>query len=296
VCAALGVGGRSAPDWRNELTLTQTSDIKELREVARRLRVKIIEMTTAAGSGHPSTSLSSVEIVTALHFSRMRWDPHNAGWDDRDRFILSKGHGVPVLYAAYAEAGAIPEEELKTLRQTGSRLQGHPDPVRLPFVEAATGSLGQGLSIALGLAMAAKLDKASWRTYCLLGDGECEEGQVWEAAMSAPRFELDNLCAIVDFNKIQQTSSVEKILPTLNPLPDKWRAFSWHVIECDGHDIEALFSAFDEAAATKGKPTVVIAHTVKGKGVSFMENSTEWHGKAPNAEQEEQAIEEILTS
>ncbi len=278
------------------MTLTQTSDIKELEGIARRLRVKIIEMTAAAGSGHPSTSLSSVEIVTALHFSRMRWDPSNAAWDERDRFIISKGHGVPVLYAAYAEAGAIPTDELKTLRKTGSRLQGHPDPVRLPFVEAATGSLGQGLSIAMGLALAAKLDRAAWRTYCLLGDGECEEGQVWEAAMSAPRFELDNLCAIVDFNKIQQTSSVSEILPTLNPLPDKWRAFSWHVVECDGHDLSALFAALDEASATKQKPTVIIAHTIKGKGVSFMENATDWHGKTPNAEQAKQAIDEIVSS
>lgn len=281
----------------DRLALTQTSDIAELKEIARRMRVRIIEMTTAAGSGHPSTSLSSVEIVTALHFSRMRWDPQNSGFDDRDRFVISKGHGVPVLYAAYAEAGAVPEDELQTLRKTGSRLQGHPDPVRLPFVEAATGSLGQGLSIAMGLALGAKLDGALWRTYCLLGDGECEEGQVWEAAMSAPRpFDnkwLDNLCAIVDFNKIQQTSSVEEILPTLNPLPDKWRAFSWHVIECDGHDLEQVLAAVDEAAATKGKPTVIIAHTVKGKGVSFMENSNSWHGKAASPEQAAQALEEI---
>jgi transketolase len=277
-------------------TLTQTSDLTELKEITRHLRVKIIEMTAAAGSGHPSTSLSSVEIVTALHFSRLRWDPQNAGWPERDRFILSKGHGVPVLYAAYAEAGAIPEEELKTLRKTGSRLQGHPDPVRLPFLEAATGSLGQGLSIALGLALAAQLDAATWRTYCLLGDGECEEGQVWEAAMAAPKWDLDNLCAIVDFNKVQQTSSVDEILPTLNPLPEKWRAFSWHVIECDGHDLEEIFAALDEAEATKGGPTTIVAHTVKGKGVSFMENSTEWHGKVPNAEQAKQAIEEILSA
>src|SRR5688572_15524721 len=240
-------------------TLTQTSDINELKQVAKRLRARIIEMTTQAGSGHPSTSLSSVEIICALHFSRMRWNPQDAGWPERDRFILSKGHGVPVLYAAYAEAGAIPEEELKTLRKTGSRLQGHPDPVRLPFVEAATGSLGQGLSIAMGLALGAKLDGASWRAYCLLGDGESEEGQVWEAAMSAPKFDLDNLCAIVDFNKIQQTSSVAEILETLNPLPDKWRAFSWHVIECDGHDLQQVLGALEEAAATKGKPTVIVA-------------------------------------
>lgn len=274
-------------------TLTQTTDIGELEEIARRLRVRIIEMTTEAGSGHPSTSLSSVEIVTALHFSRLRWDPSNAGWDDRDRFILSKGHGVPVLYAAYAEAGAIPEEELLTLRTAGSRLQGHPDPARLPFLEAATGSLGQGLSIALGLALAAQRDRASWRTYCVLGDGEIQEGQVWEAAMSAPRFELDNLCAIVDFNKIQQTSSVEEMMPTLNPVPEKWKAFSWHVIECDGHKLEALLAALDEAERTKGTPTVIVAHTVKGKGVSFMENALDWHGKAPNEEQAAKAIEEI---
>jgi transketolase len=269
------------------------TDPDELRQIAKRLRTRIVEMTTEAGTGHPSTSLSAVEIVTALHFSRMRWDPKDSGWTDRDRFILSKGHGVPVLYAAYAEAGAIPEDELKTLRKTGSRLQGHPDPVRLPFVEAATGSLGQGLSIAMGLACGAKIDGASWRTYCLLGDGECEEGQVWEAAMSAPKFDLGNLCAIVDFNKIQQTSSVADILPTLNPLPEKWRAFDWEVIECDGHDIPALLDAFDAAAKTEDRPTVVVAHTVKGKGVSFMENANNWHGKAASKEEAQKALEEI---
>jgi transketolase len=274
-------------------TLTQTSDVDELKQIAKRLRATIIEMTTAAGSGHPSTALSSVEIICALHFSRMRWDPENSGWPERDRFILSKGHGVPVLYAAYAEAGAIEDHELLTLRKTGSRLQGHPDPVRLPFLEAATGSLGQGLSIAMGLALGARLDGASWRTYCMLGDGESEEGQVWEAAMSAPKFDLDNLCAIVDFNKIQQTSSVEEILPTLNPVAEKWRAFSWHVIECDGHDIAQVLDALDEAAATKGKPTVIVAHTVKGKGVSFMENSNSWHGKAASKDEAEKALQEI---
>ena len=274
-------------------TLTQTNDGAELAEIARRLRVRIIEMTTTAGSGHPSTSLSSVEIVCALHFSRMRWDPTNAGWDERDRFILSKGHGVPVLYAAYAEAGAIPEDELLTLRRAGSRLQGHPDPARLPFLEAATGSLGQGLSIALGLALGAKLDRASWRTYCLLGDGEIEEGQVWEAAMSAPRFELDNLCAIVDSNRIQQTSSVAEMLPTLNPIPEKWKAFSWNVLECDGHDLRQVLEALEEAERTKGRPTVIVAHTVKGKGVSFMEDKLDWHGKTASKEQAAQAIGEI---
>lgn len=275
------------------MTLKQTSDAAELKEIGLRLRKRIIESTAEAGSGHPSTSLSSVEIVLALHFCRMNWDPTNALWEDRDRFIISKGHGVPVLYAAYAEAGAIPEDELHTLRKTGSRLQGHPDPIRLPFVEAATGSLGQGLSIAMGLALAAKTDKKSWRTYCLLGDGECEEGQVWEAAMSAPRFDLDNLCAIVDFNKIQQTSSVDDILPTLNPLPEKWAAFSWHVIECDGHDVEAMIAAVDEAAATKGKPSVIVAHTVKGKGVPEMENSNDWHGKVPKMDKALEWIKEL---
>jgi transketolase len=281
-------------------TLTQTRDVTELKQIAKRLRVRILQMGRAmankpdeAGSGHPSTALSSVEIVTALHFSRMRWDATDSGWADRDRFILSKGHGVPVLYAAYAEAGAIPEEELKTLRRTGSRLQGHPDPTRLPFVEAATGSLGQGLSISMGLALGAQLDRASWRTYCLMGDGEIEEGQVWEAAMSAPRFELDNLCAIVDNNRIQQTSSVEEILPTLNPIASKWDAFGWHLIEIDGHDIEAVLAAIDEAAATKGRPTVIVAHTVKGKGVSFMEDSTSWHGKGVTEEQLNEALKEI---
>lgn len=276
--------------------IEHTTDLETLKEIAKRLRVRIIEMTTEAGTGHPSTALSSVEIVTALHFSRLRWDPSDAGWADRDRFILSKGHGVPVLYAAYAEAGALPEAELATLRKTGSRLQGHPDPVRLPAVEAATGSLGQGLSIAMGLSLAAKMDGASWRTYCLMGDGEIQEGQVWEAAMSAPKFNLGNLCAIVDNNGIQQTSSVENILATLNPVPSKWAAFDWHVIEVDGHDISALLKAYDEAEATTGKPTAIIAHTVKGKGVSFMENSLNFHGKAATAEQAAQAIEEITNS
>ena len=283
-------------------TLTQTKDVAELQRITKRMRRRILEMGRAtatkpdeAGSGHPSTALSSVEIVTALHFSRLRWDPSNSGWAERDRFILSKGHGVPVLYAAYAEAGAIPEDELKTLRQTGSRLQGHPDPARLPFVEAATGSLGQGLSIAMGLALGAKLDRAPWRTYCLMGDGEIEEGQVWEAAMSAPRFELDNLCGIVDNNDVQQTSSVDDILPTLKPIAPKWTSFGWHVIEIDGHDLAAVLGALDEAAATKGKPTVIVAHTVKGKGVSFMEGSKKWHGKGLTQEQLEQALKEIET-
>ena len=274
-------------------TLTQTRQVTELAEIARQLRVRIIEMTAAARSGHPSTSLSSVEICTALHFSKLRWNPHDPAWPERDRFVLSKGHGVPVLYAVYAQAGAIPEDETQTLRRIGSRLQGHPDPVRLPFLEAATGSLGQGLSIALGMSLGARLDGASWRTYCLLGDGECEEGQVWEAAMSAPRFEVGNLCAIVDNNQVQQTGLVTATMD-LAPLADKFRAFNWHAIEVDGHDHAQVLEALREAQATSGKPTAIVSHTIKGKGVSFMELNPDWHGKAPNAEQAEKAIAEIL--
>lgn len=269
------------------------ADIDQLCQVAKRMRERIVRMTTAAGSGHPSTSMSSVEIVVALHFHKLRWDPRNPGWPDRDRFILSKGHGVPVLYAAYAEKGVLSADDLSTLRRIDSPLQGHPDPVRFPLVEAATGSLGQGLSIGVGLALASRLDGAGWRTYVLMGDGEIEEGQVWEAAMSAARFGVDNLCGIVDFNRIQQTSSVAEIMPALEPVPDKWRAFGWHVIECDGHDIAAVLAALEEAEATKGRPTVIVAHTVKGKGVSFMENDLGWHGKALPPDKLDQAIEEI---
>jgi transketolase len=279
-------------------TLTQTNDVGELADIARRIRALSLRMTSRVKpepAGHPSTAMSAADIIAALHFSRLKWDPQNALWDERDRFILSKGHGVPVLYAAYAIAGAIPEAELDTLRETGSRLQGHPDPTRLPFVEAATGSLGQGLSIAIGLACGAKIDNASWRTYCMLGDGEIEEGQVWEAAMFAPKYDLDNLCAIVDNNRVQQTSSVENILDTLNPIPDKWQAFGWHLIEIDGHDIQAVLDALDEAAKTKGKPTLILAHTVKGKGVPDMENSLSWHGKAPKPEQADEWIKEYLS-
>jgi len=279
-------------------TLTQTNDVEELADIARRIRVLSLLMTSHVKpepAGHPSSAMSAADIIAALHFSRLRWDPLNAGWEDRDRFVLSKGHGVPVLYAVYAIAGAIPSDEIYTLRQAGSRLQGHPDPTRLPFVEAATGSLGQGISIAIGLALGAKADRANWRTYCMLGDGESEEGQVWEAAMFAPKYDTDDLCVIVDNNRIQQTGSVEHILPTLNPIVDKWKAFGWHLIEVDGHNIQAVLDALDEAAATKGKPTVIIAHTIKGKGVPEMENSEHWHGKAPPPEKADEWIKEYLS-
>lgn len=269
-----------------------TTDRAQLAEYARRIRIHSIRTTTQAGSGHPTTCMSMAEILSALFFAEMRWNPSDAAEPQRDRLILSKGHGVPAVYAALAEAGAIPMEELSTLRETGSRLQGHPDPVRLPFTEAATGSLGQGLSIAMGLALAAKLDGDPWRVWCLLGDGEIEEGQVWEAAMSAPRFNLDNLCAIVDANGIQQTSSVAEILPTLEPIADKWRGFGWNTLEIDGHDLDAVLDAFEQVKKHNG-PSVIVARTKKGRGVSFMEDDNNFHGKPATPEQAEAAIKEL---
>jgi len=229
----------------------------------------------------------------------MRHRPDDPFWADRDRFILSKGHCCPVLYAALAKTGYFPKEELLTLRKLGSRLQGHPYPgrpgERLPGVETATGSLGQGLSIAIGMALAGRLAKKTYRVYALLGDGECQAGQVWEAAMLAPKAGLDHLCVIVDRNKIQNDDFVENTL-SLEPFRAKWEAFGWHVIEVNGHDISQVLEALEKAEAVKGKPTVIIADTIKGKGVSFMENNPDWHGKAPNREEGERAIQEILAA
>lgn len=269
--------------------------IDELRSIAQKMRVSIIEMLCEAKSGHPGGSLSSVEIVAALYFSEMKHDPKNAHWAERDRFVISKGHGVPTVYAAMAEAGYFPREELMTLRKTGSRLQGHPDPARLPGMEAATGSLGQGLSIAQGMALAARLSGKNWHTYCLLGDGELQEGQVWEAAMSAPKFHLGGLTAIIDYNGGQIDGATKDVM-NLEPIVDKWRAFNWDVITIDGHDLVQVLAALKTARKAdihKGKPTMIVANTVKGKSVSFMEHKIEWHGAAPNADQMKQAIEEI---
>jgi transketolase len=268
--------------------------VDELKELSKELRVDIIQMLVEAGSGHPGGSLSAIDALAVLYFGGiLNYRPDEPHRPDRDRFVLSKGHCSPAMYATLARAGFFPRDWLKTFRKFESRLQGHVDRTRVPGVEASSGSLGQGLSIAVGFAIAAKLDKADWRTYCMLGDGESQAGQVWEATMSAPKFSLDNLCAIVDNNQVQQTGKVEEVMP-LTPLADKFRAFNWHAIEVDGHDHAQLLEAFKEARATTGRPTAIVSHTVKGKGVSWMELNPDWHGKAPNAEQGEKAIAEIL--
>lgn len=272
--------------------MERTHDPAALASICKQIRRHIITMTGAAKSGHPGGSLSAVEIVTTLYWDVMRHDPARPDWPGRDRFILSKGHAAPVLYAALAECGYTPKETLSSLRKLGSIYQGHPDKRFIPALEASTGSLGEGLSVGIGMALAARLDRKDYRTYVLLGDGEIQEGQIWEAAMFASYNKVDNLCAIVDYNKLQLDGFVKEILD-LEPLAGKWRAFGWHVIELDGHDIPALQRAFAEAAATTGKPTVIIAHTVKGKGVSFMENSPKYHGVAPTPEEVELALKEL---
>lgn len=250
-------------------------------------------MVGAAKSGHPGGSLSAVELLVSLYFGgHLRHDPKNPGWKERDRFILSKGHACPVLYAVMAESGYCPVDQLNTLRQMGSIYQGHPDRRFMPVLEASTGSLGVGLSVALGMGLAARLDKSPSRTYVVLGDGEIQEGQIWEAAMFGSFHKMDNVCAIVDNNRIQLDGWVKDIM-AVEPLAEKWRAFGWHAIEVDGHDLAKVDAAFTEAAATKGKPTCLIAHTVKGKGVSFMENNPKWHGMAPNAEELAAALKEL---
>ncbi|MDD4179973.1 MAG: transketolase [Candidatus Margulisbacteria bacterium] len=266
---------------------------KELEAIAVKLRRHIIEMTCAAASGHPGGSLSAADIITVLYFHQLKFKPQDPSWADRDRFVMSKGHAAPVLYAALAEAGFFPVDYLKTLRRLGSSLQGHIDMLSLPGIEMSTGSLGQGLSAANGMALAGRLDKKDYRVYCLMGDGECQEGQIWEAAMTSAHYKLDSLTAIVDHNKYQIDGKVEEI-KNLAPFHDKWRSFGWHVLSCDGHKIEALRDALDKAAKTKGKPTVIIADTIKGKGVSFMEqNPLDYHGKAPTADEEKKAICEL---
>lgn len=271
-----------------------TPSLEELHERARAMRRLIVKSTTAAGSGHPSSSMSATEILVALYFGGiLRYDASRPTWPDRDHFIMSKGHAAPGLYAALALAGYVKPEEVMSLRKIGSPFEGHPNMRRLPGVEASTGSLGQGLSIGLGLALAARLDGRPSRSYVLLGDGEIQEGQVWEAAMSAAKFNLDNLTAIVDRNKYQQSQSVANVMPSEEPLLDKWRAFGWQAREVDGHDLPAVIAALTEARATTGKPSVIIAHTVKGKGVSFVEADWTYHGRAIAAKDLERALEEI---
>jgi transketolase len=268
------------------------SSTEDLKEVAKRLRRDIVNMIAKAGSGHPGGSLSAVEIITALYWKVLRHKPSDPRWPDRDRFILSKGHAAPVLYTALAECGYFPVDELNTLRQIDSRLQGHTDRLKTPGVEMSAGSLGQGLSFATGVALAGRLDSKNYRTYVLLGDGECDEGQVWEAAMAAVHFGVDNLTAIVDNNGLQ-LSGCNADTMSLEPFKDKWASFGWHVIEVNGHDINQLLEAFDKAKKVKDKPAAIIAHTIKGKGVSFMENNVDFHGKAPNAKELEIALKEL---
>jgi transketolase len=266
--------------------------IPELEKMAKQLRRRVITMIATAGSGHPGGSLSAADIVTALYFKVMRHDPKNPQWPDRDRFVLSKGHAAPILYAALAECGYFPMEELSTLRKLDSRLQGHTDRTLTPGVEMSAGSLGQGLSYGIGIALAGRLDNRDYQVYVLLGDGECEEGQVWEAATFAPHHSVDNLTAIIDHNDLQLDGRVCDIMG-IEPLVDKWRAFNWHVLEINGHDIKEILQALKKARETKGKPTVIIAHTVKGKGVSFMEGNVDFHGKAPTAQETEIALKEL---
>jgi transketolase len=272
-----------------------TRDIKVLRDRAISIRKHIVEMLASAGSGHPGGSLSAVEIVTALYFGGfLRYDPGNPEWPDRDRFILSKGHGVPVQYAAMAEAGFLPISELKTLRRIDSRLQGHPVLGTAPGIEASTGSLGQGLSIGLGMALAARMDRADWNVFVLLGDGECQEGQVWEAAMAAGHHAPSNLIAIVDYNKFQLDGAVADIID-ISPLEDKWRAFGWETNRINGHDLTDVVDAL-EWSLDCNRPACIIADTVKGQGVSFMENQNAYHGVAPTEEELARALAELDTT
>ncbi|HIU25597.1 MAG TPA: transketolase [Candidatus Copromorpha excrementigallinarum] len=265
---------------------------KALEKKAAQVRAGVIKAIHSAGSGHPGGSLSAADIVTALYFEEMNVDPEDPQKEDRDKFILSKGHAGPVQYSALALRGYFPEEELLTLRKLGSRLQGHPDMRKVPGIEMSTGSLGQGFSAAGGMAMANRLDKNPGRIYVLLGDGEIQEGIVWEAAMSAAHYKLDNMVGILDYNGLQIDGKNQEVM-TVAPVADKFRAFGWNVLEIDGHDFDQILEAFKKARECKGRPTMIIAHTVKGKGVSFMENQAGWHGKAPDDQQTRQALEEL---
>ena len=255
-------------------------DIDSLKEKALQFRREILEVLNIAGSGHPGGSLSAVEILISLYDYKMKHRPSEPQWPNRDRLIISKGHTTPAAYVTLANYGYFPKEELKTFRKLGSRLQGHAH-TKAPGIELNTGSLGHGLSVANGIALGAKMLKKNFKIYCLLGDGENQEGSIWEAAMSASHYKLDNLCAIIDYNKVQENGPTNEI-KNLEPLKNKWESFGWHAIEVNGHSFEELFAALDEFGAATGKPTVIIAHTIKGKGVSFMEGQAKWHGKAPN--------------
>ncbi|HWP95363.1 MAG TPA: transketolase [Syntrophomonadaceae bacterium] len=266
--------------------------ISSVAQQATIIRRHILTMLGEAGSGHPGGSLSAADILACLYFWGLNIDPSQPAWPDRDRFVLSKGHAAPVLYATLAEKGYFPRELLNTLRKLGSPLQGHPDRLKLPGVEASTGSLGQGISWAVGMALAGKVDKKDYRVYALLGDGELEEGIVWEALMAGAQYNLDNLLAFVDYNGLQIDGPITEVMSP-EPIPDKWRAFGWEVLEINGHQVREIMEAMNQAEQVKGKPTVIIAHTIKGKGCSFMEGRAEWHGTAPKPEQVAQALCEL---
>ena len=267
-------------------------NIRQLQEIAKNIRRGIIEAVYNGQSGHPGGSLSIADIMAVLYFYEMNIGPQNPKDENRDRLVLSKGHCAPALYSALANRGYFNIEELKTLRNIESRLQGHPDMNKIPGVDMTTGSLGQGLSAANGMAIAGKLDNKDYRVYCIMGDGEIEEGQVWEAAMASSKYKLDNLCVIVDNNNLQIDGTIEEVMSSY-PIDEKFKSFGFQVINIDGHNLQEIMDAFDVARNIKDKPVCIIAKTIKGKGVSFMENKAEWHGKAPNKEQYEQAIEEL---
>ena len=270
----------------------EKATIEELKEKATQIRQDIINEVYYAKSGHPGGSLSIADILTVLYFRQMNIDPKNPNWEERDRLILSKGHCSPALYSCLANRGYFPKEDLKTFRNIESYLQGHPDKNKVPGVDMTTGSLGQGLSVANGMAIAGKMDQKNYRVYCILGDGEIEEGQVWEAAMASNKYKLDNLCIIIDNNNLQIDGTIEEVMSSY-PIDEKFKSFGFQIINIDGHDIEEIIKAFEVAEHIKGRPTCIIAKTIKGKGISFMENQASWHGKAPNEEQFNQALKDL---
>jgi len=270
----------------------EESRVDELEEIARSVRVHIVKSTHEAGSGHPGGSLSATDILTALYFEIMDHKPEEPDWPKRDRLVLSKGHAAPALYGVLAESGYFPVDELMTLRKLGSRLQGHPHVRATPGVDASTGSLGQGLSIASGMALAAKLDRESYRVFTICGDGEIQSGQIWEAAMFASHNKLDNLIVFLDRNKLQIDGSTEEVM-SIEPIISKWNSFGWHVLEINGHDMDQIVDAVNRAEEVHGEPTIIVSHTIKGKGVPFMEGSLAFHGKAANDEQLEKALKAL---
>ena len=268
------------------------NDVKELESMAKKVRRGIIEAVYSGQSGHPGGSLSVADILTVLYFNQLNIDEKNPNWENRDRLVLSKGHCSPALYSCLANRGFFPVEDLKTFRNINSYLQGHPDMKKIPGVDMTTGSLGQGLSAGVGMAIAGKMHKKDYRVYCILGDGEIEEGQIWEAAMTSSKYKLDNLCVIVDNNNLQIDGTIEEVMSPY-PIDEKFRSFGFEIIKIDGHDIEEIIKAFEVAKNIKDKPTCIIAKTIKGKGISYMENQVGWHGKAPNEEQYKEAITEL---